>query len=52
MNMYEVTFSVGGDTQLRNITQVVQANHPQQARALVEAQYGSECYVQSVFQKS
>jgi hypothetical protein len=50
-SQYEVTFSVGGDTQLRNITQTVQAQHPQQARALIEAQYPT-AEVQSVFQKN
>jgi hypothetical protein len=50
-NLYEVTFSVGGDTQLRNVTQTIQALHPQQARALVEAQYPT-ADVHSVYQKN
>jgi len=50
-NLYEVTFSVGGDTQLRNVTQTVQAFHPQQARALIEAQF-PQADVHSVYQKN
>jgi hypothetical protein len=52
-NLYEVTFSVeGADSNLQWVTTTVSAFQPQQARAMVEAQYGSNCHVHSCYQKT
>ena len=55
---YEVTFTVYNDrnhssydSNLHMVTQVIECFQPQQAQALVEAQYGGLAHVWSVFQK-
>jgi hypothetical protein len=51
--LYEVTFSIeGGTSDLQYVTTQVSAFMPQQAKALVEAQYGAKCHVISVYAKS
>jgi hypothetical protein len=50
-NLYEVTFSVGTSSDTRFVTTTVTAFQPQQARALIEAQYPG-CDVHSVYQKN
>lgn len=52
MNLYEVTVTVGDGSDIRWVTTQVSAGTSQQARAMVEAQYGSNCWVHSVYQKS
>jgi hypothetical protein len=50
--LFEVTFSVGTSSDLQYVTTRVSAFQPQQARALVEAQYGRDCHVISVYDVS
>lgn len=51
--LYEVTFSIeGGTSEVQYVTTQVSAFMPQTARALVEAQYGQNCRVISVYQVS
>jgi len=49
---WEVTFSVGNDSNLQWLRETVQALHPNQAQALIEARYGSETKVWGVSPKS
>jgi hypothetical protein len=49
--LYEVTFSIeGGTSDLQYVTTQVTAFMPQTAKALVEAQYGQNCRVISVYE--
>jgi hypothetical protein len=51
--LYEVTFSIeGGTSDLQYVTTQVSAFMPQTAKALVEAQYGQNCHVISVYEVS
>jgi hypothetical protein len=49
--IFEVTFSVGTSSDTRFVTTTVAAFQPQQAKALIEAQYPG-CDVHSVYQKN
>ena len=56
---WEVTFTVYEDadhsrttSDLQNLRQTVQCLHPQQAQALIEAQFAGRAHVWSVYQKS
>ena len=46
--LFEVVFSVGTDSSTQWVTTHVTGQNPNQAQALVEAQYGRECLVYSV----
>lgn len=55
---WKVNFSVfrdrdhmKGDTNLQDLTIIIQAQHPSQAQAMVEAQYGGLAKVWAVFPK-
>jgi hypothetical protein len=55
---WEVTFTIYEDaahsrttTDLQNLTQAVQCLHPQQAQAMIEAQFMGRAHVWSVHQK-
>ncbi len=47
--VYNDTDHTSSDSNLSNLTQVVEAFQPQQAQAMVEAQYGGRAHVWSVF---
>jgi hypothetical protein len=50
MKLYEVTFSIeGGDSNLQWVTTQISAFDDFKARAMVQAQYGSKCYIHSCY---
>jgi hypothetical protein len=49
---WEVTFSVGNDSNLQWLREDVRCLHSSQAQALIEARYGSETKVWGVSQKN
>lgn len=49
---WEVTFSVGNNSNLQWIREQIQTFHPSEAQALIEARYGSETKVWSVSPKN
>jgi hypothetical protein len=52
-SLYEVCFSIeGGESNTQWVTTLIQAAHPEQAKSLVEAQYGSNCRIHSCYQKN
>ena len=51
--LYEVCFSIeGGDSNTQWVTTLVQAFQPEQAKSLIEAQYGPRCRIHSCYQKN
>lgn len=50
--LFEVTFSVGNTSDTRYLTTQISAFSYQQAVAMIQAQYGSQCEVHSCYLKS